>query len=380
MKLKHLILSLAAVCVLSFTGAALVFHSTDLLAGDSSTTFQVDEKKEVSLTGISAVEITGQVAADVDIKTSTSDRMTAHFYGTISSNADVKKPEMRVEKKNDVLIITLEQDRDWRKKLLFNAKFRSELKLDIVLPNEYAGTLNIQTASGDVGCTGYSGKALEVQTASGDVDVSDFQGSMLSTSTASGDIVVREVKADRLALNTASGDVSVVDGTVEKLRTRTASGDIHVRSVSSTELESRSASGDVLLEELSGKSFSFGSTSGELSAAGITAEEMSLSTTSGDIRIKGASGNLRVSSTSGEVKAEILEFPMRVSCSTTSGDISMVLPKGKPYSFQGSTNGDIYFKGPGGKVMKAERKLYVQCDGCDQTVKIKSTSGDIDVR
>ena len=62
MKLKHLIWTLSTVCLLSFTGAALVFHTTALLAGDASTTFEVEDSQEISLDGITAIEITGQVA------------------------------------------------------------------------------------------------------------------------------------------------------------------------------------------------------------------------------------------------------------------------------------------------------------------------------
>ena len=380
MKLKHLVLSLPTVCGRSFSGAALVLHSTNLMAGDSSMTVEVDDQQSASLSGVTAIEITEQVAADIQVTTSTGPELSAHFYGTITSNADVKKPELQIEKKNDVLFITLEQDRNWRKKLVFNARFRSDLKLDIVLPQDYAGALNIHTASGDVDCVGFSGAGIEIQTASGDVSVTDFVGDMFEISTASGDAVVKEVKPKRMMINTASGDVKFTDGDSEKIRIRTASGDMNVASVHGGQFEARSASGDLVLENITGKILSVATTSGELTTNGMSAEKVAIATTSGDIRAKGISGDVKINSTSGQVKAHVLEFKETILCTTTSGDIELAIEQQKPYRFAGSTHGDISLKTPDGKTHEAERKLYIECDDCTHTVKITSTSGDIEVK
>ena len=103
-------------------------------------------------------------------------------------------------------------------------------------------------------------------------------------------------------------------------------------------------------------------------------------TTSGDIRAKGISGDVKIGSTSGQVKAQVLAFTQAIQCTTTSGDIHLAIAQKKPYRFAGSTHGDISLVMPDGKTYNAERKLYVECEKCSRTVKVTSTSGDIEVK
>lgn len=380
MNIRKTVWTLATVCVISFASAGLIFHTSNLFAGDASTTVQVDETKKADLSGVTAVEISEQISTDINLTVVPGDNLSAHFYGTISSNTDVKKPELVLERKGATLLVTIKQDRDWRKKLMFNVRFRTDLNLDISLPQSYTGTLGVQTASGDINCNGFEGKGISIQTASGDILIAACNGENLECSTASGDLTFKESALDRIQGNTASGDVLLEDLRSERIRIRTASGDVFTKAVEASELESRSASGDVKGESLTVKLLRLSSTSGDVQASGATSDEIRVQSTSGDIRLSNVSGDLSVSSTSGEIKAEIREFSKNLTGSTTSGDIRFTIRRKKPFSFHGSTHGDISFTGADGKTTNAERKLIVNCEDCERTVKITSTSGDIEVR
>ncbi len=379
MNIRKVVLTLSTVCILSFACAALVFHSANLFAGDASTNIQVDESRKADLAGITSIEISEQISTDINVTATPADSLNAHFYGTISSNADVKKPELKVERNGNTLLISVEQDRDWRKKLMFNVRFNTDLKLDITIPQSYKGMVGIQTVSGDVQCNGFEGKGISVQTASGDIQIMSCRGESLECSTASGDLTFKESTLDRVQGNTASGDVNLEDMRSERVRIRTASGDIRTDAVESGELEARSASGEVQGENLVVKILRLSSTSGDVQISGMTSDEIRVQSTSGDIRLSKASGDVTASSTSGDIKAEIQQFSKNLSGSTTSGDIRFTIHDKNPFSFNGSTHGDITFTGPDGKTTNAERKLIVNCDNCNRSVKISSTSGDIEV-
>lgn len=380
MKLKKVILTLTAVCVLSFGAATLLLHSVQSFADSGDTIVNVDKQATGDLNQISQIQVLNKTAADVRIIVSGTDQVSARLYGTVSGNVEMKQPHLSIKKSGDAQIITASWNKNWQKRAWFNVHFRCEMKLDITVPTTYTGSISVSTASGDVRTEGFHGKALTIKTSSGDVNFTDFSGELCKISTASGDVTGENIQADRCGISTASGDIILTDSRVLEFRARSASGDINAQSVETDNFSTRSASGDISLSDITGKNLSSSSTSGELSVTGVSGDKLSFSTTSGDVRLRKIAGNLAANSTSGDVKADVLSFSNFLKVSTTSGDIQLKITGKEPYGFKAKTHGEISFKGPKGRSVSAEKNLTVNCEGCKKQVSAQSVSGDIEVR
>lgn len=378
MNIRKLTLALSAIGLTALIGGALLLQSVTVLAGNNDTEIKVDAKQTAPIEGISAIRVVTKAPADVNIYTVTGNKVQVALSGSVYSNADIKEPELKLESSGDTLNILVLQDKNWRKKVWFNVRFSSELKLAIGIPSAYPGSVSVQTASGDVS-TRWSGSALSIKTASGDVVAHAFTGKLMEIRTASGDVRAAESKPSRLSVATASGDVELKDLSAENGRVRTASGDVTVAAIQGGELSFKSTSGDLSLTDATGISIEMASTSGEIGVQRMTAEHIKASTTSGDLRLKGLTGDLTVTSTSGSVKAELISFRQGITCSTTSGDIRIRLASKDPFSFTAHTHGDIRYTGPDRKKLEAERHLELPCDTCTRSIKLSSVSGDIEV-
>lgn len=112
--------------------------------------------------------------------------------------------------------------------------------LDVAVELPEGSSCRLNTASGDIECTGELG-ALDVQTASGDVSAERVSGPARVVA-ASGNVSVGQ--AHEANVDSASGDVRIgwVSGDAQ---VRSASGDVHIEAASGRRLEVKSASGDI---------------------------------------------------------------------------------------------------------------------------------------
>lgn len=197
---------------------------------------------------------------------------------------------------------------------------------EILLPADYAGAMEIATASGEIG-----------------IDRELALKKELKLSSTSGDITVGKTAASEIRISSASGEVRTGGLTAEKLRIGTNSGDIHVTGAEG-QFSISSASGTVMLDEGSG-------------CGGVE-------TTSGDIRLSFAAltGELTVDSTSGEVVIKLPEATaLDFSAATVSGEISTFFDELLSFSKKGDrASGSV---GSG-----------------DHALKITTTSGDIRIK
>lgn len=197
---------------------------------------------------------------------------------------------------------------------------------EILLPADYAGAMEIATASGEIG-----------------IDRELALKKELKLSSTSGDITVGKTAASEIRISSASGEVRTGGLTAEKLRIGTNSGDIHVTGAEG-QFSISSASGTVMLDDGSGCG--------------------TVETTSGDIRLSFAAltGELTVDSTSGEVVIKLPEATaLDFSAATVSGEISTFFDELLSFSKKGDrASGSV---GSG-----------------DHALKITTTSGDIRIK
>ncbi|HMU60608.1 MAG TPA: DUF4097 family beta strand repeat-containing protein [Gemmatimonadales bacterium] len=155
------------------------------------------------------------------------------------------------------------------------------------------GSINVQTASGDVAATGTAG-SLSIDTGSGDVTLAGHDGG-LSVDTGSGDITLSNIKTGDLSLDTGSGDVRVDGVTASALSVDTGSGDVTVTAAAVGNVEVDTGSGDIRI--------------------GLTGDvrELSVDSGSGDVEVsapKSLGATVEIETSSGDITTE---FPLQVT-------------------------------------------------------------------
>lgn len=171
--------------------------------------------------------------------------------------------------------------------------------IGITLPEDFAGSVNISSRSGDIILDGTYANSVSVHTVSGDIRVG-FPGGHT---------------ADTLELNSTGGDISVT-GNSKKLSVNTISGDLEIRGYH-------------------GKSH-LKSVSGDIAFAGSMSETTCI-TVSGDIRINAENADLKeayLNSVSGDLH---LTVPERI----TAARVNITTRSGERYCRFGDTNADI---------------------------------------
>ena len=187
--------------------------------------------------------------------------------------------------------------------------------LEIGIPADYAGTLDISGGSGDIDARELTLSGdLTLHTGSGDMALESLgcRGSV-DISTSSGKLELRELEADgALKLETSSGGVSGRDVTCASLELRGASGGVDF--------------------------------------AGVTADTVSLRTTSGDLRLDGidVSQALVLEAASGEIRCTLPDGMDAYAITSRTGSGDNDLPRQADYGDKvldvTTASGDIRFR------------------------------------
>lgn len=200
------------------------------------------------------------------------------------------------------------------------------------------------------------GTSLEASTGSGDVDVSQLQ-SPVDLSTGSGDIQLSELDHGG-TVSSGSGDItgSAIFG---KLVASTGSGDVKFTD----------CGGEYIISTGSGSIDLIFANDGKVDA----------STSSGDIHFAHLIGIARAHSASGDIT--ITGYPIDDwSLKSISGDVSIDLADEAGVNLDGkSISGDINLQLPAQIVESHKHQIKAMINQSGPEVKIRTTSGDIDV-
>jgi len=238
----------------------------------------VDEKKSETLQGINSIYIK-DVSENISFISTNDNMVKVHLYGSYSPINQDYKIDLVFNKVGSNLNIEV--------KYKYNESgnnYRSNLKLDIYLPEKYKGKLKAVTVSGNI-------------------------------------------IADKLAL--------------ESFICTTVSGNVNVGHMSSNKAEIVTVSGGA---EINGiiDSFEFQSVSGSLLSDNFTAKSARFSTTSGDIKAEGNPGNINSDMMSGNLTLEYKTFSNKVRASIGNGDIIIKLPQNTGFDLDFNTiSGDM---------------------------------------
>ena len=168
---------------------------------------------------------------------------------------------------------------------------------------------------------------LEVDSSSGDVEIVNCVCRAISADSTSGAQSVRDCACAGIKLNNTSGGKSIENCAVSgEVKIDGTSGSSGVRNLSCTGIEIDGTSGSVRLEELkcSGKADVVGSSGTVYISFAEAPSGVSVDSTSGDVTLvfpKGTGLDLDFDSASGKFSGELSSGSLRVEVDTTSGDL-----------------------------------------------------------
>ncbi|MCR5683813.1 MAG: DUF4097 domain-containing protein [Lachnospiraceae bacterium] len=180
--------------------------------------------------------------------------------------------------------------------------------MEIVVPREFAGVLDLRCSSGRVELAGVSTGSLKIESSSGSI-----RGAGI-------------VSGGNVQLHASSGSINLTDISCADLKASTSSGLVHMDGIrAGKSLETNTSSGGVSLtnSEVS-EDISIGNHSGMIRFDHVRAGgSVEAGNTSGGIHFNklGAGSNITLHSTSGSIKGIIdgIESDYTISASTTSG-------------------------------------------------------------
>lgn len=239
------------------------------------------------------------------------DRLDVNIYSSTEKTVELSSWGSQTPERVDV---TLDGGvlRITEKKLGFFRRLAASDDDAIVVrvPENWIGTVDVSTKSGDVYAGNLSSSQLTLRAASdsGTVSVSELKVAETQLSTVSGSVFLDAYRGGAVTAETTSGYMTVSDLKTENVTLSSVSGDLSVRNADLT--------GTLTLH----------STSGEINLDDVTAAAIAADTTSGDLELDEVdTQSLTFSSMSGDISGELLhiaEFAADVS--TVSGDISGV--------------------------------------------------------
>lgn len=280
----------------------------------------VDMQKNADLHEIDTIRIE-TASTDITLISVDSNELNAHFYGGYSSSNKSFKPELFIAKDGDKLLVKIE---DTINGMMLS--FTSNLKLDVYVPSQFAESVEVTSASGDVALGELSVKELSVKTSSGDIKTESIDAVKSLFNTSSGEIDFNGRFTDLSVIST-SGDI--FSDTVEAAASRfeSSSGDIRF-SGKFSEVNAKSTSGDIVSDSLVAETSNFGSNSGEIALSGAFAN-MTVKTTSGDITLSSSENPqmFQISTSSGGTRLKLTDpAGFKLSCKSSSGEVKSDFP------------------------------------------------------
>lgn len=120
------------------------------------------------------------------------------------------------------------------------------------------------------------------------------------------------------------------------------SADVDAGGFKADSFSAETASGGVTLQDVGAGSMEFETVSGGLRGSGVTADTLDAETTSGGAELDGRFGGLELTTVSGELRFTCAEAPRALNADTTSGDVTLYLPKGSSFRLDWDTvSGDL---------------------------------------
>ena len=165
---------------------------------------------------------------------------------------------------------------------------------------------------------------LHGKTTSGDLKLDKLNSRAVELETTSGDIQITQMVAEESVIKASSGDIQLEQVNVSEMVLQNSSGDISWQDGQVQQAQLRTVSGDIELTHLNGQKVELTSVSGDIELDGVRGEKWKAETSSGDVELSGSEvEQLEVLSSSGGVEGDYYAQNSRIK--TSSGDIDVRL-------------------------------------------------------
>ena len=165
---------------------------------------------------------------------------------------------------------------------------------------------------------------LHGKTTSGDLKLDKLNSRAVELETTSGDIQITQMVAEESVIKASSGDIQLEQVNVSEMVLQNSSGDISWQDGQVQQAQLRTVSGDIELTHLNGQKVELTSVSGDIELDGVRGEKWKAETSSGDVELSRSEvEQLEVLSSSGGVEGDYYAQNSRIK--TSSGDIDVRL-------------------------------------------------------
>lgn len=209
------------------------------------------------------------------------------YYRSATKKADIKKNDQAVT-------IRCEQETN----IMVWGMGTANERIEIYLPQKYAGNVKIAVSSGAI---------------KSDVH---FTGERLSFESSSGSISLQDLIADNVSIKASSGSIKA-DGIMGDTTIKTNSGTIKVDGIKG-DATVNASSGSVTINRLEGLA--------------------DIHTSSGSVKVFSVIGGVTAKASSGTVRIEVAELKGNVNVTSSSGSVSIDLPKDSAFKFSAETS------------------------------------------
>ncbi|MBN2285747.1 MAG: DUF4097 family beta strand repeat protein [Tissierellales bacterium] len=195
--------------------------SLNPLSQITSKTYTIDEERSFSSENFENIDVSASVK-ELHVIKSNNQEIQISLKGSIKSNY---KPGLVVEATGRSVAIRT-QDR-----LMTNMnESKNSLVMTIHLPENYSGSLDVGTVSGDIDISSFSLNNLSLSTVSGDIHAADMVARSLKISSVSGSIKAESVKGVTGRFSTTSGKILAgVEPFAGGLHIASVSGDVDLQ-------------------------------------------------------------------------------------------------------------------------------------------------------
>jgi len=279
--IKKLVIALVLIMLISFTVAGATLYFTGGVSAVSVGASQIKISKSVPVQEIENIVIK-TISTKLNVIPVVSREVDIDFYGNITTNLAGAKPELLANVENGTLNIEI----SYPKTINIGLINFEKLYLDVYVPDNYSGGIEVETVSGDFDIRRLKLSSLGFKSLSGNINTDSVITDTLYMETASGRAFFKDISGD-IKIDSISGDV---DATIAALE-----GDININTISGKVA--------INMPPDSAFDFEFGSVSGNIKnefpadikyinnrkiegSVGQGAHKIVISTTSGDISIK----------------------------------------------------------------------------------------------
>jgi lia operon protein LiaG len=156
--------------------------------------------------------------------------------------------------------------------------------------------------------------------------------------------------------------------------------DVYIPAQFTKEINAASISGDINIENFNGKKIQLKTTSGNLMAKSIKALEIQADSISGEVNFEKIEGNLKISTVSGEINADLTSLTDDILIKTTSGEVKVALPSSSKFAFElESISGDMKNNFDSKINFETKRSMQGNAGSGTNKIKITSVSGEITI-